>query len=410
MKHVLDGYKVLDLTQFLAGPAATRVMVEAGAEVIKIEWPGGDPSRKFPYLGKDGRSAYYVQQNRGKRSVAVDLKAPEGIAIVKELAAQSDVLIENFAPGVMDRLGLGYEAIKAVNPKIVMCAISAFGQSGPLAHLPGFDNIGQAYSGITSMIGDPDKPPAFPMAAIGDVSTGVHAACAIAFALLYRERTGKGQYLDISLLDSYFHYHEVNVQAWSCSKGEIKPTRSGSHHYAVAPGGIFKSKDAYLFLLPILHMWPKLCEIMGRPELAEDPRYIDNASRAKNQKELIVIIEAWLQAQESDEAAIRILGEGHIPVAPILSVEQACQHPHLIERETVRTIYDRSLGNFQAPGMPLRFSEFPAHLDLEAPYLGEHNAEVLGDCLGYSGARIADLVKRGVLHSEPIPAQAAARA
>jgi crotonobetainyl-CoA:carnitine CoA-transferase CaiB-like acyl-CoA transferase len=409
MKHVLDGYKVLDLTQFLAGPAATRVMVEAGAEVIKVEWPGGDPSRKFPFLGKDGRSAYYVQQNRGKRSVAVDLKAPEGIAIVKELAAQSDVLIENFAPGEMDRLGLGYDAIKAVNPKIVMCSISAFGQTGPLAHLPGFDNIGQAYSGITSMIGDPDKPPAFPMAAIGDVSTGVHAACAIAFALLYRERTGKGQYLDISLLDSYFHYHEVNVQAWSCSKGEIKPTRSGSHHYAVAPGGIFKSKDAYLFLLPILHMWPKLCEIMGRPELAEDPRYIDNASRAKNQKELIVIIEAWLQAQESDEAAIRILEEGHIPVAPILSVEQACRHPHMIERETVRTIYDRSLGSFQAPGNPLRFSEFPAHLDLEAPYLGEHNAEVLGDCLGYSGARITDLVKRGVLHSEPIPAQAAAR-
>ncbi|MFP5413507.1 MAG: CaiB/BaiF CoA transferase family protein [Gammaproteobacteria bacterium] len=410
MKHVLDGYKVLDLTQFLAGPAATRVMVEAGAEVIKVEWPGGDPSRKFPFLGKDGRSAYYVQQNRGKRSIAVDLKTPEGIAIVKELAAQSDVLIENFAPGVMDRLGLGYDAIKVVNPKIVMCSISAFGQTGPLAHLPGFDNIGQAYSGITSMIGDPDKPPAFPMAAIGDVSTGVHAACAIAFALLYRERTGKGQYLDISLLDSYFHYHEVNVQAWSCSKGEIKPTRSGSHHYAVAPGGIFKSKDAYLFLLPILHMWPKLCEIMGRPELAEDPRYIDNASRAKNQKDLIVIIEAWLQAQESDEAAIRILGEGHIPVAPILSVEQACQHPHMIERETVRTIYDRSLGNFQAPGNPLRFSEFPAHLDLEAPYLGEHNAEVLGDCLGYSGARITDLVKRGVLHSEPLPVQAAARA
>src|SRR3990167_1765100 len=133
MKHVLDGYKVLDLTQFLAGPAATRVMVEAGAEVIKVEWPGGDPSRKFPFLGKDGRSAYYVQQNRGKRSIAVDLKTPEGVAIVKELAAQSDVLIENFAPGVMDRLGLGYDAIKAGNPKIVMCAISAFGQSGPLA-------------------------------------------------------------------------------------------------------------------------------------------------------------------------------------------------------------------------------------------------------------------------------------
>lgn len=408
MKHVLDGYRVLDLTQFLAGPAATRVMVEAGAEVIKVEWPGGDPSRKFPFLGADGRSAYYVQQNRGKRSVAIDLKSKEGIAVVKDLCRHCDVLIENFAPGVMARLGLGYEAIKAINPEIVMCSISAFGQSGPLAHLPGFDNIGQAYSGITSMIGDPDKPPAFPMAAIGDVSTGVHAACAIAFALLYREKTGKGQYLDISLLDSYFHYHEVNVQVWSCSKGAIQPTRSGSHHYAVAPGGIFKSKDSYLFLLPILHLWPKLCEIIGRPELAEDPRYIDNASRAKNQKELIAIIEEWLQAQESDEAAIRILEEGHIPVAPILTVEQACRHPHLIERETVRTIYDRSLGSFQVPGNPLRFSEFPGHLDLEAPYLGEHNAEVLGE-IGYSAGRIAELVRAGVLHAEPIPAQPAPR-
>lgn len=408
MKNVLDGYRVLDLTQFLAGPAATRILAEAGAEVIKVEWPGGDPSRKFPFLGEDGRSAYYVQQNRGKRSIGVDLKSPEGIAIVKELARGCDVLIENFAPGVMARLGLGYDAIKTINPEIIMCSVSAFGQSGPLAHLPGFDNIGQAYSGITSMIGNPEEPPAFPMAAIGDVSTGVHAACAIGFALLYREKTGKGQYLDISLLDSYFHYHEVNVQAWSCSKGEIQPTRSGSHHYAVAPAGIFKSKDAYLFLLPLLHLWPKFCRLIGRPELAEDPRYVDNASRTRNQKELIAIIEEWLQAQESDEAAIRILEEGHIPVAPILTVEQACRHPHLIERETVRTIYDRSLGSFQAPGNPLRFSEFPGHLDLEAPYLGEHNAEVLAE-FGYDAQRIGKLVQSGVLHAEPIPERPAPR-
>lgn len=180
MEHVLTGCKVLDLTHVLSGPSATRMMAEAGAEVIKVEWPGGDPDRTFPYLGKDGRSAYYVQQNRGKRSVSVDLRTPEGVAIVKELAAQCDVLIENYSPGAMARLGLGYEVIKEVNPSIVMCSISAFGQAGPLSQLVGFDYIPQAYSGITSVIGEPGKPPVFPMAGIGDVSTGVHAACAIA--------------------------------------------------------------------------------------------------------------------------------------------------------------------------------------------------------------------------------------
>lgn len=402
MKHVLDGYKVLDLTQFLAGPAATRIMVEAGAEVIKVEWPTGDPSRNFPYLGEHGRSAYYVQQNRGKKSVSLDLKSEEGVNIVKQLTAKCDVLIENFAPGVMARLGLSYEDIKAVNPNIVMCSISAFGQTGPLAHLPGFDNIGQAYSGVTSMIGNPDHPPSFPMVAIGDVGTGVHAACAIAFALLYREKTGKGQYVDVSLLDTYFHHHEVNVQLWSCTKGKTKPTRSGSHHYAVAPAGIFKGSDSYMFLLPLLHLWPRFCDLIGRPELGTDPRYVDNASRAENQKELIVIIEGWLQAQESDAEAIRILEEGHIPVAPILTVEEACQHPHLVERETVRWIDDRVLGRFQVPGMPLRFSEFEGHLDLEAPFRGEHNAQVLKDYLGYSAQQVVDLVVSGVLSSEPI--------
>lgn len=404
MKHVLDGYRVLDLTQFLAGPAATRILVEAGAEVVKVEWPSGDPSRNFPYIGEHGRSAYYVQQNRGKKSVSLDLKSPQGVQIVRDLAKECDVLIENFAPGVMARLGLDYESIKAVNPEIVMCSISAFGQTGPLAHLPGFDNIGQAYSGVTSMIGNPDEAPSFPMVAIGDVGTGVHAACAIAFALLYREKTGKGQYLDVSLLDTYFHHHEVNVQVWSCTQGEIKPTRCGSHHYAVAPAGIFKGRDSYLFLLPLLHLWPRFCDLIGRPELAEDPRYVDNAARSANQKDLVEIIEDWLQAQESDAEAIRILEEGHIPVAPILTVEEACQHPHLIERETVRWIDDRVLGRFQAPGMPLRFSEFPEHLDLEAPFRGEHNATVLSEYLGYSQQELADLESAGVLSSEAIPA------
>lgn len=403
MQHVMEGFRVLDMTQFLAGPAATRIMVEMGAEVIKVEFPGGDPSQGFPFI-RNGRSAYYVQQNRGKKSVCLNPKTPQGLAMLKELLTHCDVFIENFAPGVVGRLGLGWEVVKEINPRIVMCSISAFGQTGPLARLPGFDNIGQAYAGVTSMVGDPDGPPAFPMLALGDIGTGVHAACAVGYALLYRERTGKGQHLDISLLDTYFHHHETNVQVWSCSQGAIQPTRSGSHHYAVAPAGIFKGKEMYIFLLPLLHLWPRFCEALGRPDLIEHPKFKDNADRAANQTELIEIIEAWLQAQDSDEEAIRILEEHHIPVAPVLSVEQACQHPHLIERETVRWIEDRSLGRFQVPGMPLRFSEFPGHLDLVAPYVGEHNAEVLRTLLGYGAAKLAELEGQGILSHQPLPA------
>ena len=407
MQHILDGFRVLDITQFLAGPAATRLMVEMGAEVIKVEFPSGDHSRKFPFL-KDGRRAYYVQQNRGKKAICLDPKTPEGLEILKGLIAKCDVFIENFAPGVIGRMGLGWDVVRAINPNLVMCSISAFGQTGPLAHLPGFDNIGQAYAGVTSMIGEPGRTPVFPQLALGDIGTGVHAAAAIGFALLHRERGGGGQYVEVSLLDTYFHHHDANVQVWSLSKGEIKPTRSGSHFYATAPAGIFQGKEMPIVILPLLNMWPKFCEVIGRPDLIHHPRYSDNSRRAENRHELIEIIEGWLQAQESDVESIRILEENRLPVAPILSVEQACQHPHLIERETVRWVEDRQLGRFQAPGMPLRFSAFPGHLDLVAPFLGEHNVPVLSEYLGYSKDRIATLQTRGVLASEPIPAQAKA--
>ena len=209
-EHVLSGYKVLDFTQHIAGPAATRLLVEMGAEVIKVELaPGGEPSRHAPYI--KGRSGYFIQQNRGKKSLCVDVKKPEGLAILKGLLPKMDVLVENFAPGAIARLGLGYETVKSINPKLVMCSISAFEQQGPLAAKPGYDFIGAAYAGILDMNGDPNGSPCFPGMAIGDMSTGVHAVAAIACALLYRERTGKGQHLDISLVDSYFHYHETSV-------------------------------------------------------------------------------------------------------------------------------------------------------------------------------------------------------
>lgn len=401
-RHLLDGYKVLDFTHFIAGPTATRLMAGMGAEIIKVELaPGGDHAREFPYL-RDRRSAYFVQQNRGKQSLCVDLRKPAGIALVKELIPKMDVLVENFAPGVIASMGLGYETVRVLNPRIVMCSVSALGQTGPLAQDPGFDFIGQAYAGITSLTGEADGPPYIPMVAIGDVSTGVHALGAIACALLYRDKTGEGQYIDISLLDSYFHCHTVGVELFSASDGEQEITRSGLHHPSMCPSGTFKGRHTYFVIMAWLDQhWARLCDAMGKPELTRDPRYADIEGRRRHKDEVVKQIEDWLASMPSDEAALAALRTKRVPVAPVLSVRQSMQHPHLIERGTVRTVQDPILGQFQIPGFPLRFSGFPDELEFDAPTLGQHNATVLSKYLGYSSDRIESLAEEGVLITAP---------
>jgi crotonobetainyl-CoA:carnitine CoA-transferase CaiB-like acyl-CoA transferase len=403
LRHVLDGYKVLDFTQVLAGPTVTRLMAEMGAEVIKVELlPGGDFSRKLPFL-RDGRSAYFIQQNRGKKSLCIDAKNPRGLDILKELVKKVDVLVENFSPGTIARLGLGYDIVRELNPRLVMCSVSAFGQTGPLAKLPGYDYIAQAYAGVTYMIGEPDGSPYFPMLGLGDVSSGVHAVAGIASALLYRERTGKGQYIDVSILDAYFHCHEINVQVYSGSRGAVKPKRSGTQHYAVVPIGLFKGKETYICIMALEHQWPILCKAMGRPELADDPRFATNAKRVENLRGVVEAIENWLASLPSDDEAVRILEEARIPVAPVLSIEQAVNHPHLRYRRTVRQVQDRAFGELDIPGVPIKFSEFPEDLTLDAPFLGEHNEEILCDHLGCTPEQVRALESEGVLGREPAP-------
>ena len=403
MQHVMDGYTVLDFSHFLAGPAATRLFAEMGAKVIKVEMsPGGDGARLLPYI-KDGRSAFFVQQNRGKKSLCIDVKEPDGLAIIKDLLLHVDVVIENFSAGAIGRMGLSWDDIKAINPAIVMCSITTFGQSGPMSDLVGYDPIAQAYSGVTSMIGDKDGTPGYPMISLGDTLTGVHAVAAINAALLYKEKTGIGQYLDISLLDCYFHHHDLNVQIASCTNGEISPSRNGPHHYALAPTGIFKGRDSYMFLVALTHQWPAFCKAIGREDIIEDPRFDTNDNRVVNVDALVAIVEAWIQAQENDKAAIKIFEKARIPVAPILSVQEVMELPHVIERRTVRSISDRALPDFQVPGMPLRFSEFPDELPLDAPFLGEHNREILREYLALDDVRLAELEDNKVLTAEPIP-------
>ena len=401
MSNILEGTTVLDFTQVIAGPACTRLMAELGADVIKIELaPGGDQSRVLPVV-RNGRSGYFCQHNQGKKSLCLDLRLPDALALVQDLVPRVDVLVENFSPGAIARLGLGWETIRALNPELIMCSISAFGQSGPLKDMPGFDYIAQAYSGATSMIGEPDAPPAITAFAVGDFGTAMAALAAINGAMFHRTRTGKGQYLDISLVDFYVHCHEINLEMASLTGAA--PQRAGSHHPVVTPIGIYRATDGFVMIVALEKQWPRLCAAMEKPDLENDPRFIDAQSRLANRNELTNEIETWTLSLPGRDTVIQRLAEARVPAAPVLSVEEAMREPHLIERGTVRQIDDPVLGSFTVSGNPLRFSEVDQSLPSRAPFLGEHNLEILSRHLGFTEADVVALTDRGVLHAEPMP-------
>jgi CoA:oxalate CoA-transferase len=280
-----------------------------------------------------------------------------------------------------------------------MCSISTFGQNGPLAFRSGYDFIGCAYSGVLSMIGAADGPPALPQVGVGDISTGVHGLTAILAALLHRERTGEGQFVETSLLDCYFSYNDMTVHTASLSRGAFIPRRNGSHHFAVAPLGVFNGKNCPILIMASTdHQFAYLCRAMGQPELASDPRFKTNADRMKRVEELKRLIQDWFDSMSGDEEIFRLFDEHRVPYAPVLSIDQAMAHPHLRDSEVVRTVNDRFLGEFEVPGFPLRFSQMPRHPQLEAPTLGEHNNLILSEYLGYSADIIQRLEADGVLH------------
>jgi crotonobetainyl-CoA:carnitine CoA-transferase CaiB-like acyl-CoA transferase len=395
---MLAGVKVLDFTQYLAGPTATRLMAELGADIIKVEQaPGGDPSRSLPFL-KDGRSVYFIQQNRGKKSLCVDFNTPEGLALVRALIPHVDVVIENYGPGVLEKRGLDYPTLRQLNPRLVMCSISAFGRKSPMSHLTGYDYIAQAFSGIMHMTGDPDGPPRFVGVAIADGIAGVNAFAALGYALLHRDRTGQGQYIDISMVDALYHMQSVEVQMFAASKGAYKPMRFGIHHYMSCPQGVFKGPQGYMVILALDRQWPNVARALGKPELITDPRFATAGRRAKHQKELIAMIESWLQSFPTDAAALKVLAEHRVPAGPVLSIEETVTHPYFVARRMVRQVPDRILGEVTIPGFPFKFSAMPEELDLHAPLLGEHNEEVVGQYLGRSPDSIAALYQQGVLY------------
>ncbi len=401
---MLKGYRVLDMTQVVAGPTCTRIMAELGADVIKLELaPFGDRTRvgglksRKPEHSESTQSTYFFQHNHSKRSLALDFKHPRGQALIRAMISHCDVVVENFSPGVMARAGLSYDELRQLNPGLVMCSISLAGQQGPLSQKPGYDYIAQAYAGITDLIGEPDGDPALITMAIGDTATGISAAMAVGFALLHKERTGEGQHVEASLLDTYFQMHEVAVPRVSLREN-YTPTRTGSQHPDGGPTGVFRCGDGSYMALAILpHQWNAFVGALNAPELFTDPRYASAALRRDHNADLKVVLETWLAGFSNRQAAIAVLDQHRIPCAPVLTLNEAMAHPHLRERATVRRVHDDTLGDFDIPGLPVKFSAWTPPDDLHADALGEHNEAVLQQVLGMSIEQIQELYDEKVL-------------
>jgi crotonobetainyl-CoA:carnitine CoA-transferase CaiB-like acyl-CoA transferase len=396
----LAGVRVLDFSQVLAGPTVTRLMAEFGADVIKVEPAAGEMSRYLPFV-RDGRSGYFIQQNRGKRSLCVDLKQPEGRELVTRLLPEIDVVVENFRPGVLARLGFGWERLQEINPRIVLCSISALGQEGELSGKPGYDTVGAAYTGIAYMSGTPEGGPAMPTPAIGDSMTGICGYGAVLTALMERERTGRGRWVEASLVDAYMQAHEISVQMVSGSGGALHPEPAGPYNKTMMPAGTFPVRGRHVFIACVGRAeWGRLCAAMERPELTDDPRYVDNDARVAHWQEVIDLVEAWLDGCSDHLAAVAALEAHQVPCALVLSVEEAMALPHHRARGTMRTVNDRVWGTLDLPGSPIRFVGTDQDPDLAAPFLGEHNAEILRELLALEPAEVDRLAAAGVLHRE----------
>ena len=401
---VLAGIVVLDLSQYLAGPSCTRMLAELGADVIKVEFsPYGDPSRSFsPRVNR--RSGFFVQQNRGKRSVCVDFSNQRGVAIIRDLARKVDVLVENFSPGVMDRKGLGYEILSQDNPGLVMTSISGFGQTGPLAHKPAFDFVAQAYSGLMHMTGEPDGPPMMVGIAIADSNVGVHAFGAIGHALFRRERTGAGSYLDIAMVDALVHMQESAVSSPGILGETYEPMRQGRFYQVSQPGGVYRSPEGWVAIFCTQGQMANLWAALGRPELAEDSRFAKNDGRVAHRDELTEIIESWMAGFETEAEVLEIFDRHRVPSSRVNKPSNLAGEAHLRERGMIRDVPDPRIGSVTTPGFPIRFAEprSPKPLDLNvlAPKLGEHNREVLVGLLGFDGSAVDELETAGVLFAK----------
>ena len=395
-KKALGDIIVLDLTKVLAGPYCGSILADFGATVIKVEPPvKGDDGRHYgPYV--NGESMYYANLNRGKKGITLNLKAPEGKELFKELVKKADVLIENYRPGVMDRLGLGYFVLKEINPRLIYGAITGFGSNGPYSSRPGYDIISQAMGGLMSVTGQEGDPPTRCGNAIGDVLGGMNLAIGVLTALHARELTGEGQYIDVSLVDSVVASLEQAWQRYFVS-GKL-PTRHGNYYDAIAPYDSYSAKDGYLVIgCGNQRLFEVFCnQLLKKPELITDERFLDVPLRVKNNKQFKVYVEDWLKDYTVQEAVDMVLGAG-IPAGPILDLEQISHDPHIAGARHMFTEIDHpTAGRLKLNSSPIKMSDTAAEIRTAPPTLGQHNAEIFRDMLGLSEEEFEADTAKGV--------------
>lgn len=370
----LDGLVVLDLSRVLAGPYCTMILGDLGADVIKVEHPDGDDTRRWGPPFAAGESAYYLAVNRNKRSVVADLKTPAGRELVRRIARQADILVENFRPGTLDRLGLGLDLLRAENPRLITLTISGMGATGPDAELPGYDFIVQALGGLMSITGPAAGAPSKVGVAVVDLTTGMLAANAILAALYARERTGAGQHIETSLLESQVAWL-ANVASAYLVTGEA-PVRHGNAHPTIVPYQTFRGVDRE-FALGVGNdaQWQRLCTAIGRPELADDARFRTNPDRVRHREELTTLLESHFAAAPAGEWVARIREAG-VPAGPVRTIPEVLEDPQVHAREMVVRVPHPSIGELRLIGIPCKFSVTPAAIRRPPPLLGEHTTEV----------------------------------
>jgi len=395
MAKALEGIKVLDLSRALAGPYCTMMLADMGAEVIKVEMPGrGDDSRSWGPPFVEGESAYFMSINRSKKSITLNMKSGKSTEIIHRLIKQSDVLVENFRPGAMERLGLGYDRVKEMNPQIIYCSISGFGQDGPYRMLPGFDQVLQGMGGLMSITGEPGGAPIKVGVAIADISGGMFAAYGIVVALYNREKMGRGQMIDVSLLDSQVAWLTYRAGAYFAS-GEI-PQPVGSGHPVIVPYQAFKAKDVYINIaVGNDQLWEKFCKTVGLEKVMDHPKFATNAKRVENREEIVKII-GDLVATRDGEEWLKILTDAGIPCGPIYTVDKIFADPQVLHRQMLKELDHPKAGKIKVTGIPVKLSDTPGEVKTAPPGLGQHTDEILTE-LGYSGQEVEKLRQEKVI-------------
>jgi len=392
--RALAGVRVLDMARFVAGPFCCQVLGDHGADVVKVERPDGEPSRRMPPFVK-GESLYFMAYNGSKRGIAVNMRSPEGLDLLKQLLAKADVVVENFRPGTMEAMGVGYEAMAALNPRLIMVSISGFGSEGPYRDRPAFDEIIQGVSGLMSLTGEADGPPLLTGTYISDFLTGVYAALGAVLALQSRAQTGRGQWVRISLMQSLISILNTTVSRFLLL-GEA-PRRQGNRNPLIAPGNIYQAKDGHVMLeLLTQEMWEECARVIGRAELIQDPRFRDVVKRRENVEALDREVRAWMGTRSVDEV-VTTMAQHSLPCGPVLDIPSLVKDPQFQANRTVVEVECPGVGAVPLLAPPVQLGGDAAPARGRPPRLGEHSEAVIAEWLGLGSEEIDRLRRAGAL-------------